>query len=366
MILQILPSLRGGGAERMAINLANEWALRGYDVEFALMEKAGVFLTAVSPGVHIHDLKAVRFREVPRLLSAYFRERQPEITLVHMWPLTSAAILAWRLAGSPGRLFVCEHTCLSEHVSRDLSTPLAAVKASLRLTHSRATGVVAVSQGAASDLARLMGLPDCSIQVIHNPVVPADLQPRISTDPAERQRLWQGNFSRTFITIGSLIKSKNLMLLLDAFSDLAEDFNAGLVILGEGPEHQALEQRIQELGLQERVRLPGFDPNPDPWLRSADLFVLSSDFEGLSNVIIEALAAGTPVVSTACPHGPDEILDRGRYGVLVPVGDRAALSLGIRAALNRSWNPEDLQRRSLDFSIPTQASAYFELFGSSK
>lgn len=220
-----------------------------------------------------------------------------------------------------------------------------------------------MSQGAAADLARLTGLSERAIQMIHNPVVPAELQPRQSLDAAERQRLWQGAFSRTLISIGTLKPSKNLLQLLDAFAELAEELDAGLVILGEGPQRSALEQRIEELGLQQRVRLPGFDANPDPWLRAADLFVLSSDFEGLPTVLIEALAAGTPVVSTACPHGPDEILEQGRHGVLVPIGDRAALARGIRTALSRSWDPTALQRRALDFSIPRQASAYLELFG---
>jgi glycosyltransferase involved in cell wall biosynthesis len=327
------------------------------------MEERGEFLADVAPGISTHNLQASRFRQVPPRLLTYFRERQPDITLVHMWPLTSAAALAWRLAGSPGQLFLCEHVGLTDHVRRDLFTPLAVVKASLRLSHARASGVLAVSHGAAADLSRLSGLPERSIRVIHNPVVPAEPQPRQPPNAADRQQRWQGAFSRTIINIGTLKTQKNQLLLLDAFAELAEELDAGLVILGEGPQRSALEQRIFDLGLQQRVRLPGFDANPDPWLRAADLFVLSSDFEGFGNVVAEALAAGTPVVSTACPHGPDEILEQGRHGVLVPVGDRDALARGIRSALSRTWDPAALQQRALDFSIPHQASAYLELFG---
>ena len=360
---QILPSLNGGGAERISINLANDWSSRGFDVEFALMEHSGEFLPLVDPAIRIRDLQAPRIRNVFTSLLRYFRNRQPDVTLVHMWPLTSVTVFAWLVAGSPGKLFLCEHAGLSDHVVRDLATPMMLVKLTLRLSYSLASGVVAVSRGAATDLAKLAGLSPSAISVIHNPVVPVELQPRIPVDVTERQHLWEGSFSRTFINIGTLKTSKNQLLLLDAFAQVADELDAGLVILGEGSQRAALEHRIDVLGLHHRVRLPGFDPNPEPWLRAADLFVFSSDFEGLPTVLIEALAAGTPVVSTSCPHGPDEILHHGRFGVLVPVGDRAALAEAIRSALSRNWDPASLQRRALDFSIPRQALSYLELFG---
>ena len=362
-ICQVLPNLQGGGAERVAINLGNDWVARGFSVDFALMDQRGEFLDILSPSATVHNLRASRIRQVPIRLFTYFRECQPEITLVHMWPLTSAAVLAWKLAGSPGRLFLCEHTTLSEQIRLDSSPSLRAVQACLRLSHVHASGVLAVSQGAASDLERISNLPERSVRVIYNPVVPAELKPRVPVQASERQKLGLGDFSYAIISIGMLIKVKNHLLLLDAFADLAQDVDAGLVILGEGPLRPVLEHRIRELGLQNRVLLPGFDADPDPWLRAADLFVLSSDFEGFGNVLVEALAAGTPVVSTSCPHGPDEILDHGRHGLLVPVGDRDALARSMRSALNRSWDSTALQRRALDFSIPKQSSAYLDFFG---
>ena len=363
MISIVIPDLRFGGAERVAVNLGNEWSRRGYEVEFVLMDAQGEFLSQVAPGISIYNLHATRLRHVPKCLNAYFRERKPMVTLAHMWPLTSIASFAWCFAGSPGQLFLCEHTNLSEHATKDLSIPLWLVTGMLRASHSIATGLVAVSHGAASDLAQLMRFPEPSIRVIHNPIVAAELHPRRPLDPVLRQRLWQGAFSRTIISISTLISLKNHLLLLEAFAELSDELNAGLVILGEGPMRPILEKRIYELGLQKRVQLPGFHLDPEVWLRAADLFVLTSDYEGFGNVIVEALAAGTPVVSTACPYGPEEILDRGRYGVLTPVGDRKALSLAIRTALSRSWDPSALQRRALDFSVPKQASAYLDLFG---
>lgn len=359
----VLPSLQGGGAERVAVNLANDWLSRGYEVEIVLMELRGELLSALAPGICIHHLGVSRFRHAPQKLFAYFRDRKPEVTLVHMWPLTSVAVLAWVFAGLPGQLFLSEHTFLTNHVRQDLSTPLALVKACLRLTYRHASGVICVSQGVATDLANLARLPDASIQVIYNPVVALDMARPAPVESAQRDYLWGGSFSHAFISIGSLKKSKNFPLLLNAFAEVAEELDAGLVILGEGDQRSVLERQIKDLNLDRRVRLIGFEPNPDPWLRAADLFVLSSDFEGFGNVIAEALGAGTPVVSTACPHGPEEILEQGLHGILVPVGDCSALASGIRRATLHQWDSAALQRRALDFSIPNQSEAYLKFFG---
>jgi glycosyltransferase involved in cell wall biosynthesis len=327
------------------------------------MERRGEFLNAVAPSITIHSLDCTRVRQALVRLIRYFRQRQPDVTLVHMWPLTSVAVLAWRLAGKPGKLFVCEHVGLSDHVRRDLRTPLPVVQALLRLSHPSATGVVAVSRGVAQDLAHLAGLLEQQVAVIYNPVVPAALSPPSQKpDPQTRKKHWGAQFRTHLVTVGTLKPQKNHRLLLQAFAQVATELDAALVILGEGFLRATLEGDVQDLGLKGRVVLPGFQADPTPWYQMADLFVLSSDFEGFANVVPEALACGTPVVSTDCPHGPAEILEHGRYGELVPVGDADALAAGIRLALCRHWDREALQRRALDFSIPMQAQAYLDLF----
>ena len=363
LIFQVLPDLRGGGAERVAVNLANTWVSWDHEVEFVLMEHRGEFLDAVDPSITFHSFDSMRIRQVPVRLTRYLRQRQPDVTLVHMWPLTSAAVLAWLLAGKPGKLFLCEHVGLTDHVQRDLRTPLPVVQAVLRVSHTRATGVVAVSTGAARDLAQLAGLPEQQVAVIHNPVVAAEL-PALEQrpDPQLCNKLWHGQFRTHMVTVGALKAQKKHRLLLHAFAQVASELDAGLVILGEGGLRATLEQDVQDLGLQGRVVLPGFHGDPTPWYQAADLFVLSSDFEGFANVVAEALACGTPVVSTDCPYGPAEILEHGRYGELVPVGDAVALAAGMRRAVRLLWDREALQRRALDFSIPRQAKMYLEWF----
>lgn len=367
MLLQVLPNLVGGGAERVAINLAHAWVSFGHTAQFVLMERRGEFLDAVDPSIQVDSLDCSRLRQVPLPLTRYLRQCQPTVTLVHMWPLTSEAVLAWWLAGRPGKIVVCEHIGLSDHVKRDLSIPLSVACASLRLSHPHASGVIAVSNGAALDLAHLSGMSKQSIEVIYNPVV-ADKMP-VLTDSFKsqmRRKLWGGDFCAHLLTVGSLKPQKNHRLLLEAFAEFAEKFNAALVILGEGGLRDELEQDVQELNLQGRVVMPGFHSDPSCWYQSADLFVLSSDFEGLPTVLIEALACGTPVVSTDCPHGPAEILDRGRYGRLVPVGDSAALVSAMKASLLEAHDHSALRRRAQAFAIPSIASQYLEYFRSKK
>ena len=151
--------------------------------------------------------------------------------------------------------------------------------------------------------------------------------------------------------------------MLRAFASVAHELDAGLVIIGEGTERKNLEKTIAILNLTQRVFLLGFKDDPTPWFRVSDLFVLSSNFEGFGNVIVEALGCGTPVVSTDCPHGPREILDHGRFGILVPVGDSVSLASGIRKAFSKTWDSVQLQNRASDFSISKQSSEYLSLFG---
>lgn len=363
MISILLPDLKGGGAERVAINLANTWQSWGYQTEFVLMERNGPLLTTVAQSIPIFCLECTRIRQVPYALASYLRTRRPSVLLANMWPLTSAAILSWWLAGRLGKVFLCEHILLSEHVRRDLNVQPWAVKSLLRLTYPSAKGVIAVSKGVARDLVEFTGFSENMIRVIYNPVVTTELSALSSRkNNLDKVRLWGGRFQNHILSVGNLKSQKNHRMLLRAFSKVATKLDASLVILGEGDLRPNLEQDIINLGLNGRVVMPGFHLDPTAWYKAADLFVLSSDFEGFANVIPEALAWGTPALSTDCPYGPAEILESGRYGVLVPVGDADAFAAGMCSALTREWNRRELQRRALDFSIPKQAKAYLDLF----
>ena len=161
--------------------------------------------------------------------------------------------------------------------------------------------------------------------------------------------------------MGNLIRIKDFATLIRAFARLRATRPARLVILGEGPEHGSLEQLARQLGVAPDVDLPGFTINPYAFMARADVFALASRVEGLSNAIIEALACGCPVVSTDCPNGPAEVLEHGRYGRLVPVGDEAALTEAIAATLQASPDRDKLRRRAADFSVERATERYLQL-----
>jgi glycosyltransferase involved in cell wall biosynthesis len=363
-VTMILPSLRFGGAERVAVNLANQWVSWGLHVEFILMEDQGEFIDLLDSNIRIYNLACKRIRDVPTRIYSHLRSRPSHIFVVHMWPLTSVATLAWILAGCPGKMVLCEHIGLSDHIKRDLSTPLWLARHLLRFTHPRATNLVAVSGGAASDLAVLAGMKEDRVTVIYNPIVTegiAQMSPHHASSEA-RIKLWGGYFRYYLLAVGELKAQKNHRLLLRAFARVAREIDACLVILGEGNLRPLLESDVNDLGLEGRVLLPGFQADPTPWYKVADLFVLSSDFEGFANVLVESLACGVPVLTTNCPHGPAEIVNFGRYGELVAPGDSEGFALGIKKALNRQWDREDLKNRALDFTVSKQAQAYLRLF----
>jgi len=254
---------------------------------------------------------------------------------------------------------------MSGHVKKDLKISLVVSKEIMQVTHSIASGVVTVSNGTANDLSKLTQIPREDFKVIYNPVI-NDIAPSKSITYIQsfRKEFWKHRFDHYLISIGSFKKQKNQALLIKAFSNLLPKLNVGLTILGDGPLRPELENLIEEAGLKQKVFLPGFQADISPWLLASDLFVLSSDFEGFANVIVEALACGTPIVSTNCPYGPSEILKNGQYGTLVPTGDVDALAMGIREALQQKCEPRSLQDRALDFSIAKQSLEYQNFFKS--
>jgi glycosyltransferase involved in cell wall biosynthesis len=220
-----------------------------------------------------------------------------------------------------------------------------------------ADGIVAVSQGAADDLARTARLPKDRIQVVHNPIVTPELREMAA---ARLDHPWfEAGAPPVLLAVGRLAPQKDFGTLIRAFERVRRSRPARLMILGDGPERDALEALAAEVGLESAVDLPGRIVNPFPYMVRADAFVLSSRWEGLPSVLIEALFCGVPVVATDCPSGPREILAGGKHGLLVPVGDVEALARGIESALDgeiprpapSSWEPyeqETVVRRYLD------------------
>jgi glycosyltransferase involved in cell wall biosynthesis len=198
-------------------------------------------------------------------------------------------------------------------------------------SYTKADGIVAVSSGVADDLATITGLRRNDIDVIYNPVITPEVA--AATDELPDHPWLADGEPPVVLGIGRLTPKKDFGTLLRAFAEVRGEVDARLIILGEGPQRVELERLIHTLDLSCSVAMPGFVDNPYAYLARAAVFALSSRWEGLPTVLIEAMFCGTPVVSTDCPSGPHEILDGGAYGRLVGVGDATALAREIAAGL---------------------------------
>jgi glycosyltransferase involved in cell wall biosynthesis len=359
LISMLLPDLRGGGAERVSVNLANAFVQQGHSVDIVLLSATGEFLSELYPKVNVVDLKVSRMRGAIFSLVRYLRSIQPAALLACMWPLTVLAILARVLSRVPTRVVVAEHTTWSRSELLSRFTIGWQVRTSMYHFFPKADAIVAVSGGAADDLARFSRVDRSKISVIYNPVVENGAR-RLACPPEEPQS-WCAGSHRRILAVGTLKAIKDYATLLNAFAVLCRRVDARLLILGEGECRDALETQARALGIADSVFMPGFVANPAPYYEHADLHVLSSTGEGLPTVLIESLAAGTPVVSTDCPSGPREILAAGEFGRLVPVGDPESMANAMQASLAAEHDRAALMERAQDFSVDKAASRYLEL-----
>lgn len=353
----LLPDLRSGGAERLHVDLAREWQARGFQVEFLLRHARGELLEVLPAGITVTDLNVERVRGLLLPLARHLRRTRPDVLLAAMWPLTVVAPLAARLAGFRGRVVVSEHSPLSLAYARRGNLHRRLLKASQRLLYPLASARVGVSAGVADDLARTSGLARSCFEVIHNPAARGQVDGCASPVPASLASVG----GPVILTVGRLKKVKRHDLLLQAFTRLPVALGATLCIVGDGPEHAALEAMVDALDLRGRVLLPGYVADPTPYYARADVFVLSSDYEGFGNVIVEAMEFGVPVVSTNCVAGPAEILCDGRFGRLVPVGDAAALAEAMQAALAEPGDGDALRARARDFDVSKVSERYLDV-----
>lgn len=354
----LLPDLRGGGVERIRIVLAHEFSRVGHSVEFVLMQAHGELLEEAKASFSVVDLECPRARALPLTLARYLRRRRPDALIAAMWPLTAIAPVAAKLSGHRCKVLVSEHNTLSVQYRSWGGLHQTMLRGSMSLGYRFSNKRVAVSGGVAKDIARLSGLRLEHFDVVHNPV-----PPRPTSSPAAVaavEAMWGAPAGARIVTVGSMKGQKNHPLLLQAFAKLARP-DARLMFVGDGQGRGELLSLARELGVADRVILAGFHPDPTPFYQTADLFALSSNYEGFGNVIVEALACGIPVVSTDCPSGPGEILDGGRYGHLVPVGDVDAMTAALLAALDEPLAPANLQARAADFHPAKAAGVYLDL-----
>lgn len=357
-IAVLLHDLRGGGAERATLNLVTGLLDAGRGVDLVLVKAKGEYRDQIPQGVRLFDLnKASVFAAIPAI-RRYLRTARPDAVLSAMTHVNVALLIASRLSGARSRTTVVEHNQISIKAGQARSLRGWPVYGAARLLYRFADNVVAVSQAQAEDVARFTGLTRDAVICAPNAVFDEGLIAQAAAEPVAHPWLNDPNVP-VLIAAGRLHPQKGFDVLLDAVRRMDEACPCRLVIMGEGPERAALVRLCDAYAISDRVDFIGFVSNPFALMARASAFVLSSRWEALPTVLIEAMACGAPVIATDCPSGPREILEDGRWGRLVPVANPRALAQAIQQTLSEPRISG--QQRAKAFTIAASTRRYLTI-----
>lgn len=308
------------------------------------------------------NLKLINFNKRLRYqlwdLFILLLKEKPNVVISSIPSSSFVAYLATVLSFSKTKLIVIERTSPTIEVKLHKSWVNRLYTHLRKLVYPRSSAVVAVSKGVKEELVELINLDPSFVDVIYNPAITNE---KLSKGNEGVNHKWIGTKTPLIVGLGRLEAQKDFATLIHSFAKVQQEINSKLLIIGEGEEREALENLIYNLNLTDKVELAGFKSNPYPYLREADLFVLSSAWEGLPNVLLEAMAFGTSVVSTNCKSGPNEILENGALAPLVPVGDVDAMAAAIVNTLRTPQEPKSLIDRANIFNETQSITQYAKL-----
>ncbi|MEY4668263.1 MAG: hypothetical protein RL518_962 [Pseudomonadota bacterium] len=354
-----VPSVHGGGAERAMLVFCRELVELGLSVDLLTVRLEGPLQQLIPPGVSVIDLKSSRTALALPKLVCYLKRARPAALYSTIMNANVVAAMAGVLSGTRIPTIV-----------RESNAPLSSPKGTASrwvtykvapLLYQFAYGIIAVSQGVADELSVMAPRIKKRIRVIPTPVISEDVL-RQGEEPVTHP--WFIHHDRPVIlSAARLERHKGFFTLLRAFAELRQRKDARLAILGQGSQREQIEAEISRLGLEGQAALLGFAHNPFAYMSKADVFVLASEFEGLPNVLVQAMAFGTPIVSTDCKSGPAEILCGGRFGTLVPVGDVQALARGLESALTQPRHLEAMAHARSVYGARNAAHEYLAMAG---
>lgn len=361
-VLFFTSRLGGGGAEKHMLHVVNHLDRRRFRPSIVVSRGGGSYEPDLAADVPLHVLDAPRMRGAVRPLRRFLRHDRPDLVCAVMDHANCAALLATiGFAQAPPVVGCVQVPPSIEWGSRTPITKAAWVLA-LRLLYPRAAAIVALSEGVRRDLAVLVPRAADHLTVIHNAAVDETTERLAAEPPAGAP----GGAGPVIVACGRLVTQKGFDVLLDAFALVRRRLPARLWLVGDGDLRAHLERHAVRIGVREAVWFAGFQTNPYAFMRAADVFALSSRWEGFGNVIVEAMAVGTPVVAADCPHGPGEIIQHGINGLLVPPEDAEALAAAIGSVLDDRRLGSRLARagraRAQAFTAVTIAESYGRLF----
>jgi glycosyltransferase involved in cell wall biosynthesis len=364
-IALFIPSLSGGGAQRVVTLLANGLVEKGDDVDLFLTRNRGPFVSSLDRRVEVTGFEQSRtLRTVPSLARALLR-RQPDLLVTASYSayVAAAAAVSWlwlrRRSAPPLCATIHSLPDVKAKVFKGLKTRL--LMEATRTTLPRAASIITVSEAAAQALRRYVGLGDERIRVIPNPV---DVRAARAQADAPPQHPWFDGDRPVVVAAGRLRPEKRFSVLLRALPFLQDAPSVRLLLLGEGPARESLETLRRDLEIVPRTALPGFVDPVYPYLAHADLCVVPSDAEAFGNVVVEALACGTPVLATRNSGGPVEILSplTSEYNPFFPARAPAALADSIRDVLTTPVDADRLRARARDYDLPVIVERYRSVF----
>ena len=363
-VMILMQDLRGGGAERSFLRLARGIVQTGRTVELVLIGERNDYPDEVPDGVTVVVLGCRRVSTSAIAIARYLSGTRPRSVVSALTHVNVVAVAARVLSRHKPRLIVSERIQFSKRKAQTYTLQERIAYALVPIAYRLADAVVCVSDGVADDFRAQTGLTPNKVVTVHNPVFDDRIGIRASEPCATLSALANSTHCKTVVAAGRLVYQKGFDNLISAVAKLRSHMPLRLVILGEGPLRDELKAQARALGLGDAdCVLPGFVRNPLPIIASADVFVLSSRYEGFPNALVEAMACGTPIVSTDCPSGPWEIVAPNWRAQLVAVDDIDQLTTEIHNQLAEPTPSEQLVERAARFGVDVAAKSYLEVLG---
>ncbi|QCO20712.1 glycosyltransferase [Acinetobacter cumulans] len=332
-VMFFLPSLGGGGAERTVIQLANSFAEQGLNIHLGVCDVTGdkaKLLPEVSSKIQLVNFNCGRVMNSITPLKMKLKAEHYDCLVATQTHTNIVAGIAKKLAGVQTALIFREVSTPSKNLKLQGLAKFV-LKTLVNWTYPMAQQVVCVSKGVETDFREYYSYKNNNLSTIYNPVLDDAYFEKLKAPVTHR--FFDGH-NKVILAVGRLTEAKNFGFLIRSFKALHDQHSeTRLIILGEGELRTEFEALVSDLGLKDVVDLPGFDTNPYAYFKYSSLFVLSSNWEGLPGVLIQALASKVKVVSTDCPSGPMEILDHAKFGLLVECNDQAGLTQAMQQAI---------------------------------